>query len=118
MKIYESYTFLYPVLIVYCIFFSIGMAGASFPWVPETLPPVGVGVCWFFQWLVCAVMGKFLAHMISGWPGVLGLVTFFSTVCTFGCLILDYITFETKGKTQKQIEYDYNFRKYRPFSFD
>jgi len=37
--------------------FSIGMASASFPWMPESLPPVGLGLGWFWQNTFVAVVG-------------------------------------------------------------
>lgn len=60
MNYYSWFTLIYPACVMYMVSFSIGMAAASFPWVPETLPPVGCGVSWFFQWTFCALIGKYV----------------------------------------------------------
>ena len=95
--------------------FGIGMASASFPWVPETLPPVGVGFSWFWQWIFCALIGKF-APGLSDSLGVLTLSIFFTSVCLIGCIMLDWLAVETKGKNSFKIQEEYLHGKYKPFN--
>lgn len=94
--------------------FGIGMASASFPWVPETLPPVGVGFSWFWQWTFCAIIGKY-SPVLSDSLGVLTLSIFFTIVSVIGCIMLDWLAVETKGKNSEQIRSEYLTAKWKPF---
>ena len=94
--------------------FSIGMAGASFPWVPETLPPVGVGFSWFWQWTFCAIIGKFVP-IIENYFGAVSLSVFFTVMCFLGFFILGWICVETKGKSPAVIINEYRNLKWKPF---
>ena len=94
--------------------FSIGMASASFPWLPETLPPIGVGVAWFWQWTFNALIGKF-SPTLNDQLGVLTLSIFFTVICILGCILLDWLAVETKGKNSVEIRDEYLNRKWKPF---
>jgi nitrate/nitrite transporter NarK len=114
MKLTESYTLLYPTCLLYIISFGVG-CGASFPWMPETIPSVGIGMALGVQWFSAGCVGLFVPMMTDGWPGPMGTMTFFCFWCWVGIFALDYVVIETKGKQMDEIGLEYvNFR-YRPF---
>jgi MFS family permease len=118
MKYYDSWALLYPICSFYMISYSMGVAAPSFPWVAETLPPIGCSVAWFFQLVFATVVGKYSPIMADGWPGLLPLSIFFVVVCVVGSVVLDYLCVETKDKSTEKIGEEYLEFKYRPCNWD
>ena len=114
MIYFQWFVLIYPACIIYMVAFAVGCGGASFIWCAETLPPVGVGLVMSSQWLFTAIIGMSVP-ILSKKLGVLTLCTFFTAGCIIGCLILDWLTKETKGKNSSEIKKEYLNGKYKPF---
>ena len=92
------------------------MAGASIPWLVETVPPVGVGLSIFFHFLFQALIGKFIP-ILHSYVGVSPLSAFFTFNCFLGFFILDWLCIETKGKSPAIIVSEYMNFKQKPCKF-
>lgn len=92
---------------LYIICFSIGMGGTSYPFTAEVLPPIGMGISMFTQWIFTGLIGYFTPSLAEIWIGVLPLMIIFASICTIGFFILDYFVIETKNKADKEISEAY-----------
>lgn len=116
MMYFKWYGLIYTACAIYMMSFAIGIGCAGFPWLPETLPPVGVGFSWFWQWMFCASVGYFSPILIEQ-IGVLSLSIIFTSICFIGGFVLDYVCVETKGKSPVIVADEYLNRKWKPFNF-
>jgi MFS family permease len=99
-------------VIVYMIPYAIGLGGTLTAYVGEILPPLGVGLAFSVQWLMTAIVGQFMPRLITDLgPGIL--IIFFAIVCFIIVFIMDYLTIETKGKSESEIANEFINKKYK-----
>ena len=90
----------------------MGLGGTLTAYVGEILPPLGVGLAFSVQWLMTAIVGQFMPRLITDLgPGIL--IIFFAIVCFIIVFIMDYLTIETKGKSESQIANEFINKKYK-----
>ena len=99
-------------VIIYMIPYAIGLGGTLTAYVGEILPPLGVGIAFAVQWLMTALVGQFMPRLITEFgPGKL--IIFFAVACFLIVFIMDYLTIETKDKSESQIAGEFLTRKYK-----
>ena len=91
---------------IYIFGFAVGLGGTETAYVGEILPPAGIGLALALHWLGAALV------MITSPPliekvGNLALMIFYGSFCAFATVILIIYTIETKGKTEEQIEHEF-----------
>ena len=101
---------------LYMITFAIGLGGTLTAYVGEILPPLGVGVSFAVQWIMTALVGQFVPNLVSLLTAP-KLVLLFGIACIFLALGLDYLTIETKDKTEAAIAEEFEHRVYRFMDF-
>jgi hypothetical protein len=114
MKSTEWFVLLYPTCMLYMVACNLGIS-ASFPWMVETIPSVGIGMALGLKWFGTGCVGYFVPMMTEEWPGPFGTMIFFCFWCWVGIIALDWVIIETKGKRTDEIEKEYLHFKYRPF---
>jgi hypothetical protein len=114
MKLTEWYGVLFPVCMLYTLANEVE-TGASFPWMTETIPSVGIGMGLALGWSLCGCVGLFGPIMTDEWPGPIRTLMFFTFCCIVGIFVLDYAIIETKGKQMDDVEQEYTEFKYKPF---
>lgn len=67
MKYTEWYGLMYPACMIYMFCFSIGMGGSSFTFTSEVLPPIGMGMAMFSQWVFTGLIGKYTPDLADKW---------------------------------------------------
>ena len=105
---------------LYMIMFAIGLGGTLTAYVGEILPPIGVGVAFAVQWIMTALIGQFVPNLVSLLSAP-RLVLVFGVMCILLAFGLDYLTIETKDKSEAAIaeEFEngtYKFMNLRPKS--
>ena len=97
---------------VYMIAFATGFGGTETAYLGEILPPAGVGMTLGFQWIITSCVGQFLAELIDS-LGPISLLVFFSVSCTVLVFVVDYMTIETKGKSEQAVVKEFETGKYK-----
>ena len=101
---------------LYMLAFAIGLGGTETAYIGEILPPLGVGIALAVQWIVTALIGQFLPNLLS-YFGPSSLILFFGAFCFFLFFALDFLTIETKGKTEQMIVEEFENSTYKPMNF-
>ena len=96
--------------------FAIGLGGTETAYIGEILPPLGVGIALAVQWIVTALIGQFLPNLLS-YFGPSSLILFFGVFCFVLFFTLDFLTIETKGKTEQMIVEEFQNSSYKPLNF-
>lgn len=97
---------------IYTLAFAIGFGGTETAYLGEILPPSGVGTTLAFQWTITAFIGQFMAELIDA-VGSAALLIFFAATCTTLVFLLDFVTIETKGKTEQAVVKEFESGKYK-----
>ena len=103
-------------VVIYIVFFAIGLGGSLMAYLSEILPPVGISIALAVQWLVTALIGQFLLTFVSTF-GAPTMILFFASACLFFFFSLDYLMIETKGKNEDTITRQFENRTYRFLDF-
>lgn len=112
----QNFEILALAVVVYILFFAIGLGGSQMAYISEILPPIGVGLACAIQWIFTALIGQYLLTFmrICG-PTVL--ILFFMTSCLMFFVGLDYMMIETKDKTEETIGKEFETKHYRILDF-
>lgn len=91
---------------IYIFGFAVGLGGTETAYVGEILPPAGIGLALALHWLGAALV------MITSPPliekvGNLALMIFYGSFCVIATVVLLIYTIETKGKTEEEIEREF-----------
>ena len=92
------------------------MASSSQPWLPETVPPAGVGLSLACQFVFLSLIVKFVP-ILHSYFGALPLFAFFTLCCFLGFFILNWLCIETKGKSEADIISEYKNFKHKLCKF-
>lgn len=105
---------LYIAALLYITGFSIGIGSTLFVYLSEILPPIGACTTYAVQWIMSALVGKFM-NPIVGLVGIQNVCYGFAVICVILFVITDLLCIETKGKTEADINQDFQTHGYKPF---
>ena len=104
------YTEWYGLLVIcaigYYYSFMFGLGGVIFLYCSEILPPSGASFTWVFHWGTAAINGKFSVLAVDS-VGTGSVFMYYSLMSFVVALLTGLWIRETKGKSLKQIEEDY-----------
>jgi len=91
----QGWWLLIPV-VIYISGFSIGMGGTIFFYIAEILPSIGLGICFFVQWICTSCIAYFMPGLIKDYGGE-WIMIFFSCCCGGALVFIVIFAKETKG---------------------
>ena len=103
-------------VVIYIVFFAIGLGGSLMAYLSEILPPAGISIALAVQWLVTALIGQFLLTLVNA-VGATTMIIFFASACLFFFFTLDYLMIETKGKNEDTITRQFENKTYKFLDF-
>ena len=111
---YKTLWVLIVACMAYMIAFAIGLGGTETAYISEILPPLGVGLSLGLQWFMNALIGIVVPILVKAVGGS-SIILFFGIASFLLGFLLDYVTIETKGKSEKMIVQEFSEGKYRFF---
>ena len=103
-------------VIIYICTFAIGLGGSQMAYISEILPPLGVSISCSVQWIMTAIIAQALLPINSA-VGPNAMILFFTGACLFFFFSLDALMIETKGKTEDDINTDFEEKQYKFLNF-
>jgi hypothetical protein len=111
-----GYTHLMAIPVVtYILSFAMGLGGTLYLYCSEVVPPTGVGIAMFGQWVFTSLIAKFMPRISAVVP-TFWMFNIFMVLCLVIFFVIDIIGVETKGKTSEQITKDFNKKRLLPCS--
>lgn len=98
---------LYLSVIIYMVFYTVGLGSTQALYIAEILPPVGVGFALAVQWAFIGITGLIIPFLVNS-IGFVALAVFFLIFSLLAGLFLWLTAVETKEKTSREIFDDFN----------
>lgn len=103
-------------VVVYMMFFAVGLGGSQMAYISEILPPLGVSISGAIQWILTAAIAQSLLTLMTAF-GPTTMILFFTSACFLFFFTLDYLMIETKDKTSEEIARDFQNKSYKFLDF-
>lgn len=96
--------------VIFTLAFAAGFGGTMPLYCAEIIPSVGVGLGCALQWVVAAIIGKYVPVVLEK-VGPLVMLMFFIACNVFSFFFMDFACPETKGLTEKDVEEVFSGKK-------
>lgn len=104
-------------VVIYVVFFAVGLGGTQMAYISEILPPAGVSLAGVVQWVLTAAVAQSLLPLMTAF-GPVTMILFFTSACFVFFFSLDFLLIETKDKSSDQIARDFENKKYKFLDFE
>lgn len=104
---YLNVGFIYAAVVIYMLFYSIGLGGSQALYISEVLPPAGVGLALGVQWAFIGITGLTFPFLIKA-VGPIAMASFFLIFTVFAGFYIWLTAIETKDKSPKVIFEEFN----------
>ena len=94
-------------VIVFTLFYSIGLGGSQALYISEILPPIGVGLALAVQWAFIGITGLTFPFLIDS-VGPVAMSVFFLIFSVFAAVYIWFTSVETRDKSPKTIFEEFN----------
>ena len=94
-------------VVVFTLFYSIGLGGSQALYISEVLPPIGVGFALAVQWAFIGITGLTFPFLIEA-VGPVAMSVFFLIYSVFAGVYIWFTAVETRNKSPKTIFDEFN----------
>jgi hypothetical protein len=112
----DSFGILAAAVVIYMLFFAVGLGGSEMAYISEILPPAGVSIALAVQWILTAAIAQSLLSLMNFF-GPNALLIFFTGACFLFFFAADYLMIETKDKNEEMIAQEFENREYKFLNF-
>lgn len=103
-------------VVVYMIFFAVGLGGTFTAYTGEVLPSTGASIALSFQYFFIGATGLLFPMLVTS-VGSQAMTISFAIYSLFAALVMAATCVETKNKTSKQINDEFHDGKSKLFKF-